>query len=147
MSEWFGIAALIIAIVAVGYVFISRQTPLTAANVTTAVNAVPSLATEVEKAATVVIQSYEQARRKGKLVNDPPLNKVMNQVRDWLPDWAKVEASNDQIVEAINSAILMASLVTSQIAAAKETVAEAKVRKVVASALPPSPPSSILDRG
>lgn len=134
MSEWLSIAALIISVVVGIYFFVNRKTPLTAANVTTAVNAVPSLATEVEKAATVVIQSYEQARRKGKLVNDPPLNRVMNQVRDWLPDWAKVAASNDQIVEAINSAILMASLVTNQINAAKATVQESDA--------PPETPAS-----
>lgn len=132
--DWLSIAALVVSLIVGLYLFVSRQTPLTAANVTTAINAVPSLATEVEKAATVVIQSYEQARRKGKLVNDPPLNKVMNQVRDWLPDWAKVKASNDQIVEAINSAILMASLVTNQINAAKTVVQESDA--------PPMPQSS-----
>lgn len=135
--EWIGIAALVIAIIAIVYAFIVSNKPLTAANVTTAINAVPSLATEVEKATTIVVNAYEQARRKNKLVIDPPLNEVMNKVRGWLPKWAKVEATNDQIIEAINSAILMASLVTNQINAAKMTVAEAKV--VVAAATPPIP--------
>lgn len=130
MTDWLSIAALGISVIVGIYLFINRQTPLTPANVTTAINAVPSLATEVEKAATVVVQSYEQARRKGKLQSDPPLNKVMNQVRDWLPDWAKVEASNDQIIEAINSAILMASLVTNQINAAKTVVQEGETPPV-----------------
>lgn len=123
--EWISTIAIVLAIAAIAYSFVTRKTPLTAANVTTAINAVPSLAAEVNSAATLVVQSYEQARRKGKLVSDPPLNKVMNQVRGWLPKWAKVEASNEQIVEAINSAILMASLVTNQINAAKTVVQEA----------------------
>lgn len=120
--EWISVAALIIAIIVGGYVFLSRQTPVTAANVTNAINAVPSLAVEVEKAATIVVQGIEQARRAGKLDNVPAYGELLNQVRSWLP--VNIKPTNEQILSAINSAILLASLATNQINAAKATVAD-----------------------
>lgn len=121
--EWISIAALVVAIIAIAYVFLSRQTPVTAANVTNAINAVPSLAAEVEKAATIVVQGIEQARREGKLDNVPAYGQLLNQVRSWLP--VNIKPTNEQILSAINSAILLASLATNQINAAKATVADA----------------------
>lgn len=123
MQEWFGIAALVIALIVAAYTFIATKTPVTAANVTTAINAVPSLATEVEKAATIVVQGIEQVRREGKLDNLPSYGELLNQVRGWLP--VNIKPTNEQILAAINSAILIASLATNQINAAKAVVQEA----------------------
>lgn len=120
--EWINVIAIVLSIIAIAYVFISRQTPLTPANVTNAINAVPSLTAEVEKAATIVVQGIEQARREGKLDNVPAYGELLNQVRGWLP--VNVKPTNEQILSAINSAILLASLATNQINAAKATVAD-----------------------
>lgn len=126
MSEWISIAAIIIAIAAVGYSFYSKQTVVSGSNLSAAITAIPSLATEVDKAATIVVQSYEQARRKGQLENTPELNEVMNRVRGWLPEEIQDAVTNDQVVEAINSAILIASAMTNQINANKATVADSE---------------------
>lgn len=123
MSDTIGIVAIVLAIAAIVYTFWQSKRPVTAANVLTAVQAVPSLATEVNAAAAIVVQSYEQARRKGQLESTPDLNEVMNKVRGWLPQWAKVDITNTQIIDAINSAILMASAVSAQIKADKVVAA------------------------
>lgn len=124
--EWIGIAALVAAIVfAISAFFYSRQA-LTAANVTALINGVPAVATEVDKAATIVVNAYEQARRKGKLEYTPDLATVTKRVRSWLPEWVTDAVTDEQIVDAINSAILLASEKTNAINAAKATIAAVK---------------------
>lgn len=122
MEQWFGLIALVISAVVVVFLFVTRKTPFTAAHVTTAVNSVQPLAAEVEKAATIVVQAIEQARRKGQLDKLPEYGELLNRVRGWLP--VNVEPTNDQILDAINSAILVASALTNQINANKATVQE-----------------------
>lgn len=126
------IIAIVIAIGAVAYGFYASKRPITATTVATAIEALPSVVTEVEKAAGIVVNAYEQARRKGKLESDPSLNEVMNKVRGWLPDWAKTAVTNEQIIDAINSGILLASATTNQINANKR----------VAATIPPTLPGS-----
>lgn len=125
MNDWLSIISLVVAIGAVAFAFVTRRQPVTAANVVAAVESVQPLAIEVDKAATIVVQSYEQARRKNKLENTPGLNEVMNRVRSWLPKEVRLNVTNEQIIEAINSAILIASAATAQIAANKAVVADA----------------------
>lgn len=124
MEQWFGLIALVISAVVAVYLFVSRKTPVTATNVTTAVESVQPLADQVERAATIVVQAIEQARRKGKLDKMPEYSELLNRVRGWLP--VNVEPTNDQVIDAINSAILVASALTNQINAAKATVQEAE---------------------
>lgn len=124
MEQWFGLIALVISVVVTVYLFVSRKTPVTATNVTTAVESVQPLADQVDKAATIVVQAIEQARRKGKLDKMPEYGELLNRVRGWLP--VNVEPTNDQVIDAINSAILVASALTNQINAAKATVQEAE---------------------
>lgn len=121
MSEWFGIAALVIALIVAAYTFIATKTPVTPANVTTAINAVPSLAAELEKVATIVVQGNEQRKRKGELTNEQAYHDALNTVKGWFPG---IAIPNDKIIRAVNSAILVASLVTNQIEAAKTVVQE-----------------------
>lgn len=124
MEQWFGLIALVISVVVTVYLFVSRKTPVTATNVTTAVESVQPLADQVDKAATIVVQAIEQARRKGKLDKMPEYGELLNRVRGWLP--VNVEPTNDQVIDAINSAILVASALTNQINANKATVQEAE---------------------
>lgn len=119
MEQWISIVAIVIALGAIAFVFVQSGTPYTAVGIKESLERVQPLAMEVEKAATIVVQSYEQARRKGKLESTPGLNEVMNRVRGWLPKEVKLNVTNDQIVEAINSAILIASAATAQINANK----------------------------
>lgn len=121
--DWISIAALTIAIAVAIYLFVSRQTPPTAANLTTAINAVPSLATELETVATTIVQANEQRKREGKLTNEQAYSDALNYVRGWFP--VKVGITNEQIVAAINSAILIASVATAQIEQSKEIVQDA----------------------
>lgn len=115
-----------VAIVAVIYAVVASKRPLTVKGVSDAVNMVPRIATEISAAATTVVQGIEQVKREGELTNEQAYDMALDQMREWVKLVVPVEIKigNDQIISAINSAILVASALTNQIIESKKVVAE-----------------------
>lgn len=130
-TDLLSILALIAAIGAIAYAFWQSKKPVTAANVLTAVQSVPSLATELSTVATMFVQANEQRKKEGNITNQQAYQDALNKVRGWFP--VEIGLSNDQIIGAVQSAILVASAMTAQ----------TKADKVVAATAPDAPPAAV----
>lgn len=130
MNEWLPIVSLIVAIGVAVFVFVTRGEPVTSYNLQTAVDSVRPIASELASVATTVVQGIEQVKREpgSQLTNEQAYHDALNAVRGWLsaidPDY-KLSITNEQIIMAINSAILVASSLTHAIAESKAVVADA----------------------
>lgn len=128
MSEWLPIISLVVAILAVIFAFVRGGTVVTPQSVLTAVDSVRPLASELAAVATIVVQANEQRKRNGQLTNEQAYHDALNAVRGWvsgIDPRFKVSITNDQIIMAINSAVLVASSLTHAIEESKAVVAEA----------------------
>lgn len=130
MNEWLPLVSLLVAIGAVAFAFVTRKHPVTAYNLQTAVASVQPIASELAAVATTVVQGIEQIKREpgSQLTNDQAYHDALNAVRRWvsaLDPNLQVSITNDQIVMAINSAVLVASSLTHAIAQSKAVVADA----------------------
>lgn len=136
-QNWISILALVIAIIAVGFGLTRGKLPLTVEGVNTAIKVVPGIASEINAAANVVVLGIEQIRREGNLSNEDAYNMALNQMRDWvrLVVPGEIKITNEQIISAINSAILVASALTHQIEESKTVVAELEAPESVTGTL------------
>ncbi len=121
---WVPIIALVLAIIAVVAVFMGRREEPTPVNIGSALDKIRPLASELETVAMTIVQANEQRKREGKLTNSEAYESALNYVRGWFP--VSVGITNDQIIAAINSAILIASAATAQIEASKATTRGAR---------------------
>lgn len=138
MNDWLSIAALAVSIAVGIFLFVSRKQPVTPANIANAINAVPSLATELNAVATMFVQANEQRKKEGNITNEQAYQDALNKVRGWFP--VEIGLSNDQIIGAVQSAILVASAVTAQ------TKADKAVAATQPPETPPAPPTPMLGR-
>lgn len=144
--EYVSIFAFGVAIGLVVYRFAINRTPINLETVTTAITDVDPLAERVESSVQIAVNAIEQARREGTYSTpDAMANEVINFVKEFVPQARGI--SNASITKFIKSAVLIASTMTHQIAAAKATVDEAKVKAAVATggkAVLPETPASYL---
>lgn len=77
------------------------------------------IAIELKEIAQVAVSSVEQLRREGKIQdNDAAFNRALDLTKKWIPDeW---EISNEDIVAAINAAVLVASALSRQAGSSSE---------------------------
>lgn len=123
MEQWISIAALVVAVVVGIFVFVQRDTPFTATAVGEAIQRVQPTAIELETVANIIVGANEQRKREGELTNEQAYHDALNTMRGW---WGRdVPFTNDQILRAINSAILIASAATAQINMSKSVVDDA----------------------
>lgn len=114
MVEWISIAALVVSVIVGIYLFVSRQTPLTAANVTASLESVQPLAQELLTVATIAVNSAEQLKNTGKIdSNDEAFNYALSFVKKWVPAASGID--NADIKAAIESAVLVANFMSEQI--------------------------------
>lgn len=87
------------------------------------------LAKEIIDVAQTAVNSIEQMRRQpgNTMSNNEAFSRATATVRKWFP--ATEDVSDEQIITAINSAVLVASTMTNQIQAAKAVVIDAEVNK------------------
>lgn len=118
--------SLAVAIVAVVYAFVVGRQKVTVKNVSAAVDVVPRIASEIAAVATTVVQGIEQVKREGNISNEQAYSLALDQMRDWIKVIVPtdIKISNEQIISAVKSAILVASALTHQIEAAKEIAEE-----------------------
>lgn len=136
--EYVSIFAFGVAIGLVVYRFAINKTPLTLESATTAIESVEPVALQIEKVIQIGANAAEGYRKDGTFSTTEEMSSfVLNFVKEWVP--AARAIPNKKIISFIKSAALVSSALTNQIAAAKATVAETKVRMVVAAALPPTP--------
>jgi hypothetical protein len=76
---------------------------------------------QLREVVEIAVQAAEQLKREGSIQsNDEALNHALNLVKQWIPDeW---EVSNRDIIESINSAVLVASALSRQAGKSSETV-------------------------
>jgi hypothetical protein len=91
-------------------------TPVVVAN--TVRESVP-VAKELMEIVQIGVNSAEQLKREGKiLTNDVAFNHVLDYIKRWVPDeW---EVSNEDIITAINAAVLVASATRREAGASSE---------------------------
>jgi len=116
---------LILVVVAVGgyslYLQYRQGKAITLPSVVATLEGAVPLSEELLKVATIAVQSAEQLKREGKIdSNDVAFNYALDFVKDWFPNAHDV--SNEKIIAAINSAVLVASYLSNQIEASKSEV-------------------------
>lgn len=97
--------------------------------VNTLEQAVP-LSKEIIDVAQTAVNEIEQIRRQPgvQMTNNEAFARATDTVRRWFP--AVEEVTDEQIITAVNSAILVASHLTNQLKAAKAEVVEAEMKGV-----------------
>lgn len=90
---------------------------------TTVVNELKSAqprAQELLNVANIVVQANEQRKREGKITNEQAYDDALNFMKKWFPGTSGVD--NNDIINAVNAAILVASQITSEIKSTKEQI-------------------------
>lgn len=88
-------------------------TVLTPVEIADQVKAARPIAIEISEIAQIAVNSIEELRRQGKIVdNKEALSRAFDLTRKWIPDeW---EISNEDIFSALDAAILVASALRTQ---------------------------------
>lgn len=124
---WMTILILIVAGIAGYSLYRSYQSGKTidVSNVVGTLETSVPLAKEIIDVAQTAVNSIEQLRRQpgSTITNSEAFARATNTVRKWFP--STEEVTDEQIITAVNSAILVASTFTHQIRADKAVVAEA----------------------
>lgn len=104
---------IVLTLLVAGYaLFRKRETidisTLTPSAVLEEINSARPIAVELMEIAQVAVNSVEQLRREGKIQsNDVAFNTALDLIKKWVPDqW---ELDNEDIVNSINAAVLVAS--------------------------------------
>lgn len=104
---------IVLTLLVAGYaLFRKRETidisTLTPSAVLEEINSARPIAIELMEIAQVAVNSVEQLRREGKIQsNDVAFNTALDLIKKWVPDqW---ELDNEDIVNSINAAVLVAS--------------------------------------
>lgn len=126
MNDYIVVGSSIFAVLIVLLLFLSqhRKGRIEIGDVSEALMSISPLAGELQSIATVVVQANEQRIREGRLTKEAAYSDAIDKVRAWLP--VEIDATDDMIIDAINSAILVASALTNQIAWGKQIVGALK---------------------
>lgn len=115
------VLTLVISLVS-GYMAYRSTRKVTVEGVLETVKESVPIAQELATVAKIAVESAEQMKRDGTLrTNDAALNYAIDYVQKWFP--ATETITNEQIIGAINAAVLTASAISAQITAAKQSVA------------------------
>jgi hypothetical protein len=113
-SETTAIVVSVIAIVIAAVTFFRRGEPVTIQGVTDSLEDAIPLASQLAQVAEIAVQSAEQLKRTGQIQsNDEAFNYALSFVKKWIPATEGID--NEDIIAAINSAVLVASYMADQI--------------------------------
>lgn len=124
------LVAILMTIVAIGAIivaFVVRRTPVTVANLSSAIDTFQPLEEKLVAICNTVVQGIEQIRRDGRMTNDEAFSSAVEQVQAWLNEVlpSDVHVTSDQVVAGVNQAVLVASGITAAIIANKAIAATA----------------------
>lgn len=143
--DYLAIGAFVVAVLALGYSFYQSKRPVNVENLTELVQATPATAAELQAVAEIFVYGNEQRIREGKLTKSEAYDNALNSIRRWASNLnVEVPFSNDQILGAVNMAILGASAITAQINQSKAIVADPALPPDTAA--PPVPVQPVVGR-
>lgn len=108
------IITVVVAIVAIVRSYMVTHTvDLTPSTLVETIKEAQPVAKELMEVAQIAVNATEQLKREGKIAsNDQAFNHALDLVKKWIPDqW---EVDNEDIIAAINSAVLVASALSKQ---------------------------------
>lgn len=120
-AETLNVVLIVLMVIVAGYSIYQqyrRGEEITIANVATELKEAQPLAQELIAVATVGVQAAEQLKNTGKLAdNKAAFNYALNFVKKWIPAASGVD--NEDIITAIESAVLVANFMSDQLKQAR----------------------------
>lgn len=121
--DWTLVFPIILIILLVYDIYLRHKAgkEITVPGILEAVAEIRPVALEVKDIVQVAVNAVEQARREGKITdNNVAFRNAYNMAKKWIPDeW---EVPDDELVEYINGAVLVASSLSRQAGVSSENV-------------------------
>lgn len=122
MNDYLQIFVVVVTLVVAGYaIYRATQngTPITLSAAVEEIKEAVPVAIQAKEIVQIAVNSVEQLKREGSIkTNDEAFNHALNLAKQWIPDeW---EVSNEDIINFINSAVLVSSALARQAGSSSE---------------------------
>lgn len=122
MNDYLQIFVVVVALAMAGYAIYTTTQKGQAVTLTGAVEAVKEampVALQAKEIVQIAVNATEQLKREGQIkTNDEAFNHALNLAKQWIPD--EYEVSNEDIINFINSAVLVSSALARQAGSSSE---------------------------